>query len=307
MGSELVSASLAAELDEALSLLQDYREEGRKSSPEPLPSLLEQCVSLCEQIAPPEPVRCLHHQACTGGTLLSKCIAALPNTILLSEIDPLSSLGVAGPGEKPHFAPSDLILALKHASRKVDREVIIAAFHASMESVVEALERRGLRIVLRDHSHSQFCTHVDAARRPTVREMLKDNFPVRSLVSVRHPLDSFLSLRNRGWIHFNPDTLPEYSLRVTAFLDRHEDCPLVRYEDFVHDPQQHLERICDYLTLPFEPLAIDLISAIRVSGDSGRSSPLISERPRRAVPEEVETERRSRSYTELCERLGYNP
>ncbi|WP_071675498.1 sulfotransferase [Nioella nitratireducens] len=307
MGSDLVSDVLATELNEALSLLEDYRQEGGGAGSEPLPSLLEQCEALCQGIAPPEPIRSIHHLACTGGTLMSKCIAALPNVVLLSEIDPLSRMVNAKPGEQPRFAPTDLINALNHANRKIDDGVIRDAFRASVDSILTGLSRRGLRMVLRDHSHSQFCTEADAAARPTVHDMLTAAFPTLSLVSVRHPLDSFLSLQKAGWTHFKPVTLAEYSRRATDFLDRHDGCRIVRYEDFVSDPQGQLERMCDYLALPYEAFAIDLIGAIRITGDSGRSSPAIGPRPRRPVPEEIEAERRSAAYERLCARLEYDP
>jgi hypothetical protein len=307
MEADITTDVLASELADALAMLEDYRQDGANAVAEPLPSLLEQCQALCEDFSPPEPVRSLHHLACSGGTLISKCIAALPNVVLLSEIDPLSRMEVANLGEKPKFAPTDVIHALNHANRKVDDEIRIAAFRASIDSVLTGLERRGMRMVLRDHPHSQFHTGADHTARPTVLEILSAAFPTLSLVSVRHPLDTYLALANNGWIGFKPDTLEEYSLRTMAFLNRHESSPLIKYEQFIADPEGQLERICQILSLPYEPLALDMIGAVRISGDSGRSSPVISARPRRPVPEAVESQRSSEAYTVLCEKLDYEP
>jgi hypothetical protein len=307
MTASKIAESLSHELKEALALLEDYRQEDVGTDSEPLPSILDECLALSSEFQPPEPIRSFHQLACSGGTMISKCIAALPNVVLLSEIDPLSRMEVAKPGEKPRFAPSDVIHALNHATRKIEDSIRIAAFRASIDAVVTGLEKSGMRMVLRDHSHSQFFTDVDASARPTVLEILKQAFPTVSLISVRHPLDCFLGLSSNGWTHFKPFTLEEYSLRATQFLDFHDSCARLRYEDFVEDPQGQLERICDILALPFEPLAIDMIGAIRISGDSGRSSTTISARPRRAVPEEIEKQRASGAYVALCERLDYAP
>lgn len=307
MVSDITTDVLAGELADALALLEDYRQDGANAVAEPLPSLLEQCQALCEDFSPPEPVRSFHHLACSGGTLISKCIAALPNVVLLSEIDPLSRMELAKPGEKPRFAPTDLIHALNHAGRKIDDDIRIAAFRASIDSVLTGLERRGMRLVLRDHPHSHFHTGADHTARPTVLEILSAAFPTLSLVSVRHPLDTYLALANSGWINFEPATLEEYSLRTMAFLDRHRSSPLVKYEHFIADPEGQLERICEILSLPYEPLAIHMIGAIRISGDSGRSSPVIGARPRRPIPEGIEAQRGSEAYTALCEKLDYEP
>jgi len=68
--------------------------------------------------AQPEPLRTAAHFACSGGTLISKCIAALPNVQLLSEVDPLSSY--VAPGANG-FTPTDLVALLRQSSRGASR------------------------------------------------------------------------------------------------------------------------------------------------------------------------------------------
>ena len=71
--SDPAIAALAADLDDALHLLQEYHssDSAGPTVPEPLPSLLEQCESLSAGFAPPEPIRSIHHLACAGGSLIS--------------------------------------------------------------------------------------------------------------------------------------------------------------------------------------------------------------------------------------------
>lgn len=299
---------LAADLDDALGLLAGYRGPGdHGDGTEPLPSLLAQCVAMCDGFADPEPVRSIHHFACTGGTLLSRCVAALPNTVLMSEIDPLSRIKLGPKYAQCKFAPNDVLLALLRAEHRVDHSVVVAAFQSAIATTVATLARRGQRLVLRDHPHSQFCMAVDHSARPTVYEMLAQCCRVKALVTVRHPLDSFIALDAHWWHDFSPFTLEEYSQRYTAFLTRHAGLPLLRYEDFVADPQAGLARICDHLDLPFEPLSIDLNGAIQISGDSGRSGNGIAPRPRRTVPPQIEAQRGDSRYIQLCAQLGYDP
>lgn len=300
--------TLAEEIDEALALLSDYRQPGDGAVPaDPLPSLLQEARALCADFPPAEPVRTLHHFACTGGTLLAKCIASLPNVILLSEIDPLSRLGVIRPDRKPAFAPTDLFLPLLQSLHGVSDSVIVGAFQAAIAATTAGLARHGQRLVLRDHSHSQFCTAADADQRPTLHDMLHQSGPVLSLVTVRHPLDSFIGLDRNRWAHFQPFTLEEYSRRYLRFLDRHAQLPVLKYEDFVQDPATGLQRICTVLALPYTPLALDLISAMPLSGDSGRAGAVIAPRERRPVPDVIEAQRNAAGYTGLCQRLGYEP
>ena len=308
MSANIHIDDLAAELDDALSLLTEYRTRDNALMPaEPLPSLLEECRTLCAEFTGPEPVRSLHHFACTGGTLVSKCIAALPNVVLLSEIDPLSRLGAPSPRQQPHFAPTNLFLPLLQSLHGIDERVVVEAFQAAIKATCAGLARHGQQLVLRDHAHSQFCTDVDPDSRPSLYDMLHDSHPVHALVTVRHPLDSFISLDKNGWRHFQPFTLQEYSRRYMGFLDRHEGLPLLKYEDFVGDPTAGLQKICTILQLPFHGLAFDLIPAIALSGDSGRSDAVIAPRPRQAVPEAIAEQRGATDYLLLCRRLDYDP
>jgi hypothetical protein len=308
-------ADLAGTIAEAIEMLRDYAGAARPQPPaEPLPSLLEECEALCAAAAGPEPVRLIHHFACTGGTLISKCIAALPNTVVLSEIDPLSRphfLRPRGnsfivPNKDRAFQPTDLIMALRTALRPVPDSTLAAVFAAAVAAMRQELARRGLAPVIRDHPHSQFCTDIDPDGRPTLREILAASMPVVSLVTVRHPLDSFLALDAHRWRSFAPFTPQEYARRYTLFLDRHADVPVVRYEDVVASPEAGLAGIARHLGLRHSPLALDLFPIVVLSGDSGRTGDRIEARSRRAIPDAIRAGvAAAPAFAALCTRLGY--
>lgn len=302
--------ALSQTLDDALERLHGYipAEHDRGGPSQPLPSLLEQCETAVAAIQGPEPLRSIHHFACTGGTLISKALSALPNVFLLSELDPLSVM-TPSTAKKMPFLPTDLIFALRNGIRPVEDDVVIDAFSASVAAAAEGVARRGQKLILRDHAHSQFCRdEVDFDTRPTLREMLLDRDELLSVVTVRHPLDSFLSVTLYNWVSFSPGTLDAYALRYLAFLDRYADVPLVRYEDFVADPQTVLEQLAGLLNLGMSPFVFELLPVIRMSGDSGRNDGPIAPRPRRAIPEELDAQRvDSPNYQALCRRLEYEP
>lgn len=297
---------LIRKLDEALDLLRDYP---ALTSPAAMPtehlaSLLVQCEARVAAIPEPTPLRSIHHFACTGGTLMSKVVAAMPNTLLLSEIDPLSDMI-----PPVRFMPTDVIFALRNSIRAVDPDIIIATFIAAVRAAKDGLARGGSHLVLRDHAHSQFCRDdTDAAARPTLHEMLRDHFPMRSVVTVRHPLDSFLALEKHGWIAFSPGTLDAYAERYIAFLERHRGISVIRYEDFVASPHTVSQELCEMLALPYSPFATEMTELIALSGDSGRNEGPIAARPRRPVSDAIAQQRpASKTYRTLCRRLGYDP
>lgn len=301
-------ANFIAAIDSALGLLRDYVDQSvpadAKALAQPLPSLLEQCQNLLAEaeVQEPPPVRTLHHLACTGGTLISRCIAAQPNTQVLSEVDPLSPFVPGG------FLPTDLIGLSRFGSRPADRETQIQLFLAGLRVLYDQATRDGLHLILRDHTHGHFNFSDAVPERPSLREIVSRAFPVKALISVRHPLDSYLSLQDTGWVqHFTPPTLDEYARRYHAFLDAYRHCERIRYEDFVADPWATMQHICKVLALGYSPDFPDTFFAIELSGDSGRRGDVISPRPRRAHPPTLEKEARdSESFMTLLTRLDYS-
>ncbi|APZ55182.1 hypothetical protein [Salipiger abyssi] len=302
---------LRQELDEAAQLIRSHagpQERGTGTAPAlPLQSLLDQLHQLQAQTEAQNaaPIRLLKHFACTGGTIISKCLAAMPNAVLLSEIDPLSVNHMTTPSK---FAPTDLIKQMRYGRQGISDALAVEIFLGGLAPLHAALKRAGQRLILREHSHSHYCTAADWRARPAVQEMLSRDYAVLPLISVRHPMSSFLSLKAAGWIQFAPATLEEYARRYLAFLDDNATCPIVYYEDFVDTPETVLENICRSLELRYDAQSSALVMAIHMSGDSGRSSDEIAARPARDIPDEIaEQSATSPAYAELCKRLRYPP
>lgn len=273
-------------------------------STEPLPSLYQQCLDMEKRIGQEavDPIRTIHHFACTGGTLICKYLAATPNARVISEVDPLSPLS------KLHFSPSDLILLYRHSIRPVQDSVLLEVFIAGLAKIYEEANYQGERLVLRDHTHSHFCTGPTIPQRPSLRNVLAAHFRLKSVVTVRHPLDAFLALRANKWVHFSPFTLDEFAQRHLAFLEEYEDVPIVKYEDFVATPEVTLQTLCDLLDLVYLPDLNLLTQVITLTGDSGRNGSDVKLRTRREEPLDVAQMRStSKAYQLLCQRLKYDP
>ena len=297
---------LLAALDHALEVTADFAGpvevvQGETTSPG---SLLEQCIALCQpQEARVEPVRTIHQMACTGGTLFAKCIAAMPNVQLLSEVDPLSRMLDS---DVPRFCPSDMVGLMRQASRGAADAVLVQMFQASLQVAHADASSRGERLVLRDHAHSQYCFR-ELERRPSLREMVSARWPVLPLVLVRHPLDSYASLHQHGWMAFEGG-LDEYARRYMAFLDDQEDVPILRYEDFVRDPERRMREACEHLQLPFSRHFTEMFDIFRFSGDSGRRGNVIAPRERRQFPADLLARDHPppARYLSLLKRLDYD-
>jgi hypothetical protein len=199
-----------------------------------------------------------------------------------------------------------MVTLLRQSSRGVDPAQIAQLFQVQMRWLHDDAGRRGWRLVLRDHAHSHFCHGSEVAERPNLRQLMPADLPLRSMVTVRHPLDSFASLVDNDWVHFEPGNIDTYCRRYLMFLDSHAGVPVLRYEDFVADPQSAMQRVCETLDLRYEPGFADRMRGQRISGDSGRSGAVIAARPRSARAEALrDPARASGAFMQLVERLGY--
>ena len=150
---------LQAAIDGALALLDAHGAKGRVRPDDaaPLPSLLDQARALRDAAETrSDPIRMIHHFACTGGTVICKCLAALPNTRLVGETDPLTPLGF-GPRDPVRFTPTDLIAPLRRGPRPVSEGRVTELFQAQLGALLAQCSRNGERPVLRAHSHPQYC------------------------------------------------------------------------------------------------------------------------------------------------------
>ena len=253
-----------------------------------------------------EPIRIIQHFSCSGGSLFAKCIAAMPNTILLSEIHPLSTQLFLG-NQMPKFCPTDVISLARIGKVPTIDQMCEKVFRAEIQAVLEHLQSHGKRLVLREHTHSSYLLDSKPVNPRSVEKILGPGTHCLSVVTVRHPVDSFLSLRHLGWIHFRPKTFKEYCKRYLSFLKVNESHPVFRYEDLVDNPGAVTQEICDVFEIPFNKEFEDYLDLIKVTGDSGRSSSKIGKRNRRpANASFLSSLKKNKCYIQLCDVLGYS-
>ena len=251
------------------------------------------------------PLRIIQHLSCTGGTLICKCLASLPNVALLSEVNPLSELHVDS--NPPGFAPTDLIFLARKGGLPLIDQLSENIFKAEIEVITKHARQFGKRLVIREHSHSDYLEGENPNNFSTIREFLKEDHPLLSVITVRHPADSYLSMLKLGWNRITPNTFDEYCRRYVLFISHDENVPIYKYEDFVNDPATEMKRMCRSLDLPFNNDFLEIFDISVLSGDSGRTSNIIEKRERRKFDDEFQKElNESPNYEMLCELLGYD-
>ena len=252
----------------------------------------------------PAALRTVHHFSCTGGTLFAKCIASLPNSLLMNEINMHSSIPTSREG-RAKFTPSDIVSLLRQGNRNIDPELISKLLVQDLKTIRDELHKIGRTLILRDHAHSAFLVGKAARPEQALYPQVHGSFEMYSLVTVRNPVDSYLAMRKRGWhLQMMPNSFEEYCQRYHSFLDVHEGVPIVKYEDFVRAPKTTMRKICQRLSLTYFADFTDVFGSFHFSGDSGRGGRKITRR-NRISNGSAEPLDGGESYRELANRLAY--
>jgi hypothetical protein len=268
-------------------------------------SLLDKCEQVNKGYKKTKPdIRVVHHLACSGGTLISKCISSMPNVYLLSEAHPFSELHL-GAGN-PKFLPSDISSLSRHAEIPNQQELARKIFLESIKIADNHLTNMGSYLVIRDHTHSDYSTGNKESSYSAIVNVLQSNYNVISLLTIRDPIDSYAALVKNKWLHFSPPTFDEYCRRFNVMLNHFEDVNIVRFEDFVADPKKKMQKICEFLSIPYSELFEDIFGVFRVTGDSGRSSDIIGSRERIAPEDVLNQCKNSKEYQKICDAGWYH-
>ncbi|WP_426415783.1 sulfotransferase [Aestuariirhabdus sp. LZHN29] len=281
------------QLDDAVGLIENASVAERDTANLPAStdllvdtqSLIARCESVSKKHQKTKPtLRIIHHLACSGGTLISKCISAMPNVYLLSEVHPFTDLALGK--DKPKYAPSDIASLAKYAGVPKQKDLAGKLFKQSINQVYQHVETQGGILVLRDHTHADFNTTDQIPEKSALIELLEEDYEIKSVLTLRDPIDSYASLVKNGWVHFEPQSFDEYCRRLLLLLKQFNPDQIFKYEDFLKTPQGQMQSISKALDLPFDETFEDVFGMFKVTGDSGRSADVIGKRERIA-PEDI--------------------
>jgi len=225
---------------------------------------------------------------------------------LISEVSP-----VAKPtGEQVNFNPLDVLAAFLNAYPQAHpgRQAMLDIFGQQLRLSADLAEKAGLRLVVRDHSHSGYMSPFRDDR-SSFLESCSGFDSIRSLVTVRYPFSSYMSLKRNGWdIHVRD--YEDYCGRYMHFLDHHAAAEIVKYEHFCQEPEHSVREFCRILDLAYCETFAERWPVRKLTGNSGRGREMSEIRP---LPFRDWTEERSEAlsklaiHAELCRRLGYHP
>lgn len=249
----------------------------------------------------------LYHLARTGGTLISKCLGAIDGNVLLSEIHPLVSV----------MDPLTQASQWFHLLSEAEREAFLAQgpfdYLKAIQFISERARARDKKLIIRDWTHIDY-TAVPFVGVPsyqlTQTKLLQKEFTVHQFATVRHPIDSWLSVSQ---LKVTKDCLPleAYLVGCRQFARAAKAMGFVRFEDFCVQPHASLKQVCDTLQVNYSDDFIDKFWSYRtITGEvgGGRLEGKVIKTPSRKPvdPQLLEAFSNNNDYWVTLELLGYS-
>ena len=192
----------------------------------------------------------------SGGTLLNQCLGSLPDTVVLSEVNPLSG-GVGAPikAESPY----------EQALRWYGIPLKSRDFSGSILELMEICRQKSLSLIVRDWSFVNFMpmsrNNYQAPYKFLTLESLKSKCNMAVFAFVRNAIDVFLS-RGEEINSFSTNYLRYVKAVVNLKV------PVFKYEDFCRSPETILKSMCALGGINFSESFWNFSSFLNVNGDS---------------------------------------
>lgn len=133
-----------------------------------------------------------------------------------------------------------------------------ASFIEKIKAIYALATERGEQLVVRNWAYLDFFARPfqdKASNDLTTAKVLGEEFELKQIVSVRHPMDQWLSwCAYRGRAKASDFTFQEFIDGCCEFRNKTADMPCIRYEDFVSRPRTAMQEICQHLALHFDPI-----------------------------------------------------
>jgi len=191
----------------------------------------------------------------SGGTLLNRCLSVLPNTIVLSEVNPRGG-GWGLEGENSYTTIAS------QAKNWHGIDVTGDTFLEQSISLSEYARNQDLKLIFRDWSYPDFFGEIPTFQFSILKELKKVNSPIKGVVLVRNPIDV--------WISTGMPNLKDFCVGMAAFYaeSKRTGFPIYKYESFCLNPEDTLKNICDDIEINYDDNFVNKFSTYqKVNGD----------------------------------------
>ena len=211
----------------------------------------------------------LHNMPRSGGTLVSKCLAAMQSVVLLSEIHPDAQHAVSFNALLQAQKWYGYLPELNHREHSLIDAVIAIAAKAAAEQK---------HLIIRDWSHVDYLgppVTDTPSMQPALLQQLQGQIQLQQIQLLRNPLDAWLSFKRLDLAKKHQLSFAKFIRAYRCYAQATDSNCQLYYDDFLKHPVQQLRRVCEYCGIAFDPSFIDTwFDYTNITGDNSNSSSL---------------------------------
>ena len=218
-------------------------------------------------------IRLIHNLPRSGGTIISKCLGAQKDVILLSEIHPKAFLisqkmGAHSPSFDPIFQSQTWNnLFEKDEYKKISNSDL--KFEEKIDLIFEKTELVNKKLIIRDWAFVDFFgkPFIEPSYKNSLFEILNKKYNVLNLYIVRNPLRLYESCFN-NFGFFRRDYNPDFFIKgyKNYFLNASKNNIFV-FENFILQPEKSLKNMCKTLKIDYDKNYLNKLKDVHLTGD----------------------------------------
>tara|TARA_B100000886_G_scaffold331619_1_gene283341 strand:- start:740 stop:1540 length:801 start_codon:yes stop_codon:yes gene_type:complete len=218
-------------------------------------------------------IRLIHNLPRSGGTIISKCLSAQRDIVLLSEIHP-EGVEIWKKMKKPSKIGDPIYQSQKwyNLFSKKEYEKITNTnlnFLEKIDLIYEKTNEFNKKLILRDWSFIDFFgfPYAEPTFKNCIFESLIKKFDISNFYILRHPLEQYISCFNSFSFFrklYNFDFFIRSYEKYLSFAVKNK---IFKYEDFSLNTENILKEMCKILDINFDKDYLSKLNDINITGD----------------------------------------
>ena len=218
-------------------------------------------------------IRLIHNLPRSGGTIISKCLGAQKDVMLLSEIHPegiliSKKMGVLSSNFDPIFQSQTWNnLFEKDEYKKITNSNL--KFVEKIDLILEKTELANKKLIIRDWAFADFFgkPFIEPSYKNSLFEILSKKYNILNLYIIRHPLKLYEScFNNLGFFRREYNTDFFIKGYKNYFLNASKNNIFV-FENFILEPEKSLKSMCSTLKIDYDKNYLNKLKDIHLTGD----------------------------------------
>ena len=218
-------------------------------------------------------IRLIHNLPRSGGTIISKCLAAQKDTILLSEIHPNGIEIRKKMGLDPiDFDPIFQFQIWNNSFEKDEYKKISNSdykFEEKIDLIYEKTESLNKKLVIRDWAFADYFgkPFTEPKYKNSLLEILNKKYKILNLYVIRHPIKTYLSCYN--FLNFFRSGY-DFDFFIKGYRNYFLNAStnnICIFENFITNPEKSLKKMCDILDIDYDTNYLNKLKDVNLTGD----------------------------------------